>query len=63
MLVNEFHRLLRDHIGEIRVGEYCEACMTREASRLLYVGHAAYLRSMGDGIVSKRAEHNYVDTS
>jgi hypothetical protein len=60
MLVNEFHWLLCDHIGEVRVGEYHEVCMTRDTNRLLHVGHAAYLRPMGDGKMSKRAEYDHV---
>jgi hypothetical protein len=58
--VDKFHRLLLDHIGEVRVGEHCEPCITREANRLLHVGHAAYLRAMGDGTMFKRAEHDHV---
>jgi hypothetical protein len=59
MLVNEIHRLLRDHVGEIRVAEYCEACMTQDTNRLLYVGHAVDMGSVGDDTVSNRAAHDH----
>jgi hypothetical protein len=51
MLVSEIHRLLRDHVGEIRVAEYCEACMTQDTNRLLYVGHAVDMGSVGGDTV------------
>jgi hypothetical protein len=57
---NKFCRLLLDHVvGEFRVGQHWEACMTRDANRLLYVGHAANVRPVGDGMVSQRAEHDH----
>jgi hypothetical protein len=49
--MNKFRRLLLDHSGESRVGEHGEACMTRDTNRLLYVGHAVDMGSVGGDTV------------
>jgi hypothetical protein len=59
MLVNSFHWFLLDHLGEFRAGEHCEAYMIRNANRLLYVGHAMDMGSVGDDTVSDPAVHDH----